>query len=278
MESELCIFDLASGAVSVVLRHVGRIEAPHWTRDGRALIVNGEGLIWRVPLDRPALGRVDTGFATGCNNDHGLSPDGATLAISDKTETGASCIYTLPAGGGTPRRVTPRVPSWWHGWSPDGARIVYAACRRAGGPVGIHACALATPQDETCVTDAFDHADGPDYTPDGAWVWFNGERDGAVDLWRIRPDGTGPERMTDDAAVNWFPHPSPDGAHVLYLAYPPGTTGHPEDLDVALRLMPAAGGPARELLRLRGGQGTINVPCWSPDGARFAFMRYPAPA
>ncbi|WP_019954569.1 TolB family protein [Yoonia vestfoldensis] len=124
------------------------------------------------------------------------------------------------------------------------------------------------------MTDAFDHCDGPDYTPDGAWIWFNAERDGAVDLWRIRPDGTNLEQMTDDAAVNWFPHPSPDGLHILYLAYPPRTKGHPANLDVTLRLMPAAGGTPRDLVHLHGGQGTINVPCWAPDSRRFAFMRF----
>jgi Tol biopolymer transport system component len=271
MISELCIYDLTKDSVQVVIAHEGHIEAPNWHPDGY-LIVNGDGLIWRVALDAPDLVRLNTDFATGCNNDHGLSPDGRTLAISDKTETGKSCIYTLPVGGGVPQRITQNVPSWWHGWSPDGATIAYAAARN-GGPIALYTCPAAGGA-ETCVTEAFDHVDGPDYSADGRWIWFNGERDGAVDLWRVRPDGTDLQRMTDDASVNWFPHPSPDGGHVVYLAYPHGTKGHPGGLDVILRLMPQVGGSARDLLTLHGGQGTINVPSWAPDGRAFAFMRF----
>lgn len=272
MISELCILDLTTGRAEPILTHRGHIEAPNWHPDGY-LIVNGGGRLYRVPLEAPALIGIDTGPLRGLNNDHGISPDGRTLALSDKTETGKSCIYLMPVAGGAPVRVTERVPSWWHGWSPDGARLTYVGVRGADAPVSLYTCAVDG-SDEVCVTADFDHVDGPDYTPDGAWIWFNGERDGAVDLWRIRPDGTGLQQMTDDDAVNWFPHPSPDGAHVVYLAYPPGTAGHPGGLDVALRLMPAAGGPSRHLVDLHGGQGTINVPSWAPDGRRLAFMRF----
>ena len=270
MMSELCIFDLATREVTVLLAHEGHIEAPNWHSDGY-LIVNGGGRLYRVPLDAPALHRIDTGFAVGCNNDHGISPDGALLVISDKTETGKSCIYTLPATGGAPQRVSDKVPSYWHGWSPDGRTLAYVGHR--GEKFALYTCPVEGGP-ETCVTDAFDHVDGPDYTPDGAWIWFNGERDGAVDLWRIRPDGSDLQQMTDDTAVNWFPHPSPDGAHVVYLAYPPKTAGHPANLDVALRLLPAEGGQPETLCTLFGGQGTINVPSWAPDSGAFAFVRY----
>ena len=270
MQSEICIFDLGAHTTRVLLTHDGHIEAPNW-HPGGYLIVNGGGRLFRVPLDAPELLPIDTGFAVHCNNDHGISPDGTRLVISDSSETEGSCIYTLPIAGGVPQRITPKVPSYWHGWSPDGATLAYVG--RRGGPF----CLLTCPVDggeERVVTDAFDHVDGPDYTPDGNWIWFNGARDGAVDLWRIHPDGTGLEQMTDDAAVNWFPHPSPDGKHVLYLAYPPGTEGHPAGLDVALCLMSAEGGASQELVRLHGGQGTINVPCWAPGGGQFTFMRY----
>lgn len=270
MRSQLCLYDLQSEDITVLLEHSGHIEAPNWHRDGY-LIVNGDGRLYRVPLESPALQLIDTGHANACNNDHGISPDGTRLVISDASRTEGSCIYTLPAAGGVPVRVTQGVPSYWHGWSPDGRTLAYVGKR--GGRFVLLTCPVSG-GDETIVTDAFDHVDGPDYTSDGQCIWFNGERAGRVDLWRIRPDGTALEQMTGDDAVNWFPHPSPDGKYVLYLAYPAGTKGHPYGLDVALRLMFAAGGAPRTLCQLWGGQGTINVPCWAPDSRRFAFMRY----
>lgn len=272
MISELCTSDL-DGNVEVILRHAGHIEAPNWHDDGY-FIVNGGGRLYRVDCDNPVLEAIDTGHAMACNNDHGISPDGNFIAISDKSRTDASCIYTVPIAGGVPERMTQSVPSWWHGWSPDGAQITYVGAR-ADRVIRLYTMDLAT-RTETLVCDGFDHVDGPDYSADGAWIWFNAERARRVDLWRVHPDGSNLERMTDDDLVNWFPHPSPDGRFVLYLAYPRGTQGHPADLDVTLRILPADGGAPRNVVRLHGGQGTINVPCWSPDAKRFAFMRYVA--
>lgn len=274
MRSELCIFDMASGNVRILLETDRLIEAPNWTPDGGALIVNGEGKLFRVSLEgAPELAEIDTGFARRLNNDHGISPDGRTLVISDSTEEDASCIYTLPAAGGTPKRVTGHVPSYWHGWSPDGETLAYVGKRDSG--FDIYTCPAGGGA-ETRMTRGFEHCDGPDYTPDGAWIWFNGQRDGRMQLWRMRADGGAPEQMTDDERVNWFPHPSPDGGSVLYLAYENGVEGHPRDHDVELRLMPSAGGKPLTLLSLFGGQGTSNVPCWAPDSSRFAFVRYRA--
>ena len=273
-KSELLICNPDTGETESVLRSERLIEAPNWTPDGAALVVNGDGLLYRVDLAEPSLEKIDTGFACNLNNDHGVSPDGATLVISDKTEEGASTIYTLPIGGGTPRRVTPNIPSYWHGWSPDGKTLAYTA--RRGATFQIYTCPTAG-GDEVQMTDGFDHCDGPDYTPDGAHIWFNGEVDGKVDLWRIPSAGGQPERMTDDDLTNWFPHPSPNGDRVLYLAYAPGVAEHPRDHHVDLRIMPAAGGPSRKVVSLFGGQGSINVPNWAPDGMRFAFMRYADP-
>ena len=274
MKSEICVYDLRAGAVETVLETDRLVEAPNWTPDGSALIVNGDGLLFRVALDAPELVEIDTGFARNLNNDHGISPDGRTLVISDKTEFGESRVYTLPMGGGTPRLVTGQGPSYWHGWSPDGATLAYVGRREAGFQV------FVCPVDggaEAQLTKDFDHCDGPDYSSDGKWLWFNGEVGGRVDLWRIPARGGRPERMTDDALVNWFPHPSPTGGEVLYLAYPEGTEGHPRDLEVSLRLLNETDGSVRTLVELFGGQGTINVPCWAPDGDRFAFVRYARP-
>jgi Tol biopolymer transport system component len=271
MRSALCIHDLSDGSEAVVLKTDRLIEAPNWTPDGRALIVNGDGRLYCVALDRPELGEIDTGFATALNNDHGVSPDGKRLVISNHTVKGQSCIYTLPFGGGTPERVTENTPSWWHGWSPDGATLAYVGCR--DDVFDIYTIPVGGGR-ETRVTQGGGHHDGPDYTPDGRWIWFNSDVGGSMALWRIRPDGTERQRMTDDERVNWFPHPSPDGKHVLYLAYEEGTEQHPRDRNVELRLIPAEGGTAATLVTLFGGQGSINVPCWAPDSSRFAYVCY----
>ena len=274
IRTELVLHTVETGVEDIIFTTDVRIEAPNWSPCGTFLIVNGGGLIYRLDLNDPTgLRHVDTGSVQSCNNDHGLSPDGRQLVICDSPGRGTSLIYILPVEGGTPKQITPLAPSYWHGWSPDGARLTYTA--RRDGIFHICTCNVDG-SDEQVLTEGPGHRDGPDYTPDGNWIWFNSDHHGAgADLWRMRPDGSELQQMTDDAFVNWFPHPCPHGDRILYLAYPEGTLGHPADLDVGLRLLPAEGGPAREITRFRGGQGTINVPCWSPDGARFAYARYP---
>lgn len=273
IRTEICLFDTASGAVEVVLETPLLLEAPNWHPSGSWLLVNGEGRLWRIDLGASGASVpqvIDTSPLCRMNNDHGFSPDGVRIACSDKTETGLACIYTFGPEG-PPRRITAAVPAYFHGWSPDGGTLAFCA-RRAGAYV-ICTCPADGGPERTLLAGP-GHSDGPDFTPDGRWIWFNASRGGSMDLWRIRPDGTALARMTDDARVNWFPHPAPDGRHVLYLSYSPGTEHHPRDVDVELRLMPAEGGAPRTLLRLLGGQGTINVPPWAPDGRRFAFSRF----
>ena len=271
MKSELCTVDIETGQVEVVLKTDRHIEAPNWTRDGAALIVNGQGRLFRVEFADPRLKLIDTDFAIDLNNDHGLSPDGKQIAITNNTDVDVREIFILPSEGGTPVRVPHPGRAYWHGWSPDGATLTYTALRE--GVFEICTIQVAGGE-ETQLTEGFDHCDGPDYSADGNWIWFNGEKDGQVDLYRVSPKGGTPERMTNDAAVNWFPHPSSDGNNIVYLAYPPGTEGHPGGLDVELRLMSQSGGESRLLVSLFGGQGTINVPSWSPDSRACAFVRY----
>lgn len=272
MASSLEIHDCRTGRSRLVHQTATLIEAPNWSPDGRFLIFNGGGLIYRLDLEEGATPqRIDTGFAVNCNNDHGISPDGRWLAISDKTETGKSCIYILPIEGGVPRRVTQNVPSWWHGWSPDGRRLAYTALR--DGAFAIHTIGVEGGA-ETRVSDGTGHNDGPDYSPDGQWIWFNSSRGGTMQLWRIRTDGSDLQQMSNDKRVNWFPHPAPDGHCVLYLSYALGVEGHPRDHEVELRLMDMDGGNCRTAVALFGGQGSINVPCWAPDSSAFAYVRY----
>ena len=247
------------------------VEAPNWTADDR-LIVNGEGRLFTVPVAGGELTSIDTGSATACNNDHGISPGGTRIAISDQSaEDGLSVILTLPIDGGEPVRVTDGAPSYWHGWSPDGTTLAF--CAQRDGVYGI----FTVPADggeERRLTTAVHLDDGPDYSPDGEWIYFNSDRTGLMQIHRVRPDGSDLERVVESGTGDWFPHVSPDGRWMVHLAYAPEVEGHPRDQEVSLMLTDRADGSTRTIAKLFGGQGTINVPSWSPDSSVFAFVSY----
>lgn len=269
--STLEVITLASRDRRAVYWAPDHLEAPNWSPDGRFFLFNRHGRIERLPVEGGVPTVLDTGFARRCNNDHGLSPDGRQLAISDQTKDGRSRIYIVPAGGGEPREVTALAPSYWHGWSPDGATLAY--CAERGGVYDVYTIPSAGGS-ETRLTTAEGLDDGPEYSPDGRFIYFNSDRTGRMQIWRMHPDGTGQEQVTHDEWNNWFPHPSPDGRWLVFLSYGPEVKGHPANQDVRLRLVPVAGGPPQELARLFGGQGTINVPSWSPDSRQLAFVSY----
>lgn len=271
MRSIIEIHEVATGAVREVLAVEGRIEAPNWDPAGDNLLVNGEGRLYRVALANPALLAVKTGFAVKCNNDHGISPDGARIVVSHHTGRGSE-IFVLPAGGGEPVAVTQHAPSWWHGWAPDGKRLAYVA-KRGEGPIDVYTIAVEGGE-EVRLTGGEGHCDGPDYSADGARIYYNCDRTGQAQIWVMAADGTGQRQLFADDQVNWFPHPSPDGQWLVYLAFPPGTLGHPADLPVALVLCDPEGRDRRRIREFIGGQGTINVPSWSPDSSAFAYVRY----
>jgi hypothetical protein len=255
----------------VVYWTTNRIEAPNWSRDGKFLLFNGRGRIYRLPVTGGEPQWIDTGFATRCNNDHGISPDGTQLIISDQSQERHSLMYILPMEGGAPRRITPLGPSYWHGWSPDGKTLAYCAERKSEFDI------YTIPTDggdETRLTTAQGLDDGPDYSPDGQFIYFNSDRTGTMQIWRMRSDGSRQEQFTSDEFNNWFPHPSPDGKWLVFLSYDKDVKDHPENKDVSLRLMPLGGGKIEVLAKLFGGQGTINVPSWSPDSRRVAFVSY----
>jgi WD40 repeat protein len=272
-ESTLETIAIDTGTRTTMHRARDHFEAPNWSRDGRSLIFNSRGTLYSIPVTGGKPVQIDTGTADRCNNDHGLSPDGKLLAISHNERTkGQSLIYVLPASGGSPRLVTPTGPSYWHGWSPDGRTLAY--CAQRDGEFDIYAIPVEGGS-ETRLTNSPGLDDGPDYTPDGKQICFNSLRSGLMKIWRMNADGSNPEQVTDDAEyVDWFPHPSPDGKWLVFVSYDKTVTGHPADKDVVLRLMPLSGGKPRVLAVLFGGQGTINVPSWSPDSKSVAFVSY----
>jgi TolB protein len=270
--SSLETIDIASTDRRVVYVSPEHFEAPNWTRDGAAFLFNSGGRIYRLPVTggRPAM--IDTGFADRCNNDHGISPDSTSLAISDQSqEEHRSIVYIVPIGGGTPRRITQFSPSYWHGWSPDGKTLAFVGERN--GEFDIYAIP-AVGGNETRLTTAKGLDDGPEYSPDGKYIYFNSERTGMMQIWRMHPDGSEQEQITFDDFNNWFPHISPDGKWMVLLSYDKSVTGHPENKDVMLRLMSLSDKKITVLAKLFGGQGTINVPSWSPDSKRLAFVSY----
>jgi Tol biopolymer transport system component len=251
----------------------GRLEAPNWSRDGKALIFNKDGKIWTIPAEGGTAAALNVGAATRCTGSHGLSPDGQWLAIScsmpEKPETR---VYIVPSGGGEPRLLTQAPWSYFHSWSPDGKTIAFTRPDHKGG-----GNILSIPVEggtETALTTGTGISDDPDYSADSKWIYFNSDRGGSMQIWRMRPDGSGPEQVTADEFNNWTPHPSPDGKSVLILSYAKGVTGHPANEDIALRILNVADGNIRVLVNAVGGSGTDNVPNWAPDGKHLAFVSF----
>jgi TolB protein len=255
----------------------GHFEAPNWTRDGTAFLFNQDGHIERLPVagGKPAV--IDTGLATRCNNDHGISPDGTQIAISDNSQGDQqSVVYVVPIAGGNPRRITQKSPSYWHGWSPDGKTLAFVGQRN--GDFDIYTIPVAGGE-ETRLTTAKGLDDGPEYSPDGKYIYFNSERTGHMQIWRMKADGSEQEQVFKDDLNNWFPHISPDGKWMVFVTFEANVTGHPQNKAVMLRLMSLSDQNANHkkitvLAKLFGGQGTINVPSWSPDSKRVAFVSY----
>ena len=275
--SVLEILDVQSGHRQVIHRSDQPFEAPNWTHDGSAVIYNGSGRsegrgrLFRFDLATRKPTPIDTGTANRNNNDHVLSFDGRMLGISDQS-TGGSTVLTVPVQGGTPKRITTLTPSYMHGWSPDGRYLVYTGGRNK--EFDVYRIASDGSGEEVKLTNAPGLDDGPEYSPDGKYIYFNSVRSGTMQIWRMAPDGTNPEQITNDDYNNWFPHISPDGKWIAFISFPKEVdpSDHPYYKRVYLRLMPVAGGAPKVIAYVYGGQGTLNVPSWSPDSKRLAFV------
>jgi TolB protein len=266
---------IASGDRRVAYVAAAHFEAPNWSRDGSYFLFNQDGGIYRLPAGGGEPTRLATGGQIQCNNDHGISPDGTMLAISDSTEVKKSMVYTLPIGGGTPKKITTNSPSYWHGWSPDGSTLAFTGQRLDGATANFDIYTISVSGgEEKRLTTAAGLDDGPEYSPDGQWIYFNSQRTGSMKIWRMHADGSGQEQVITSETNDWFPHISPDGKWMVYLSYEKGVTGHPANKDVALNLMSMSDKKTKVLARLFGGQGTINVPSWSPDSTKVAFVSY----
>jgi TolB protein len=272
--SNLELMEVASGRRDIIYKVPYSIQAPNWTPDGKSLIFNDyQGLLYKFDLASLKASKINTGSVTNNNNDHVLSFDGAQLGLSSNVkELGGSIIYTLPVDGGIPRQITPKGPSYLHGWSPDGKYLVF--CGSRDGEFDVYKIS-SSGGEETRLTNTKGLDDGPEYSPDGKYIYFNSVRSGSMQIWRMGPDGSNQEQVTNDEFNNWFAHISPDGKSMVFLSFLKEETQpsiHPPYKHVYIRWMPVAGGMPRVLAYVYGGQGSINTPSWSPDSKRIAFI------
>lgn len=270
------ILEISSGQRRCVFEGEGIFEAPNWSHDNKFLLLNRDGLLYRLDLQDGQVHRVNTDFATHCNNDHGISPDGEEIVIShhDENSEGGSVIYILPITGGKPRRVTSKWPSYWHGWSPDGSNLAYVAGRK-GQDLKIYSVSVDGGE-ETQLTFGPGLDDGPDYSADGRYIYYNSFASGRMQIWRMDADGSNPMQIIESPHSDWFPHPSPDGRNLVFLRYlQDQVQAHPFGRDVQLMLLDLHNHQLSAATQIfYGGQGTINVPSWSPNSRELAFVSY----
>jgi TolB protein len=271
--SAIELLDMESQNSRVVYQSPKSLQAPNWMKDGKSLIYNGDGSLYKFNIATSTPKALNTDPAKNNNNDHVISFDGKMLTISSG-DGGPSIGYTVPVNGGEAKAVTKKGvgASYMHGWSPDGKFLVF--CGERGGEYDVYRIpSNGGPEERLTTTKGLD--DGPEYTPDGKYIYFNSVRSGLMQVWRMNADGSDQTQITNDDYNNWFPHISPDGKWIVYITFlksevAPGD--HPFYKHVYIRVMPAAGGPSKVVAYLYGGQGTINTPSWSPDSKHIAFV------
>jgi len=268
------VFD---GERKVILESKGRFEAPNWMPDGKKLLFNENGSIYTIPVDGGKSEKINTGTLDKINNDHGISFNGKMLAISCQAPDlpgRESAVYVLPLSGGNPKLVTGQTPSYWHGWAPNGKDVAIVAQRNGLKIYNLYKVSITNGAETALTNNTEGHVDGPEYSPDGKYIYYNANPTGTMQIWRMKPDGSGREQLTFDERHNWFPHISPDGKWIVYISFPNDIepNGHPSYKNVTLNLMPTSGGAPRVIAYLYGGQGTINVNSWSPDSKHIAFV------
>lgn len=281
--SQLTVIDRRGLHCQVIHETPEHIEAPNWSPDGKWLVYNSGGRLFRIHADGSgAAQQIAIDADLHANNDHVLAPDGRTLYFSVR----GGHLYAVPWEGGAARRISNAHPAesplryFLHGISPDGLTLIYVGITGNPGHStwGIYTIPAAGGSDLSLLVSEVP-MDGPEYSPDGRWIYYNGEDSrrsaGHSQIYRMRPDGSKIEQLTFDERVNWFPHVSPDGTSVAYLSYPSGTLGHPANLPVTIHVMQPNGQGRSDLASLLGGQGTLNVNSWAPHSDQLAYVAYP---
>ena len=272
--STLQTIDIPDNArrATVLLSEPGRFMAPNWSRDGKSLVYTKDGRIYTISVAGGTPQLLDIGDATNCSGSHGFSPDGKWFALSCATADHPDRrVFIIPATGGKTRLVTENT-GYFHSWSPDGKTILFT---RGGGHGSGNIYSISVDGGpETALTTGTGLSDDPDCSPDGKYIYFNTDRWGGMQIGRMRPDGSQPEQVTFDDFKNWTPHPSPDGKSIVFISYDPSVTTHAANKDIALRILSPSDNKIRTLVNLIGGDGSMNVPNWSPDSKSLTFVSY----
>lgn len=276
--SNIETMNVFTGERKIVYTSPQSLQAPNWAHDEKNLIYNMNGLMYRFNLQSKTAQLINTGKVKNNNNDHVISFNGKMLGLSAASLDGKynSVVYTVPLDGGEPKQITPTGPSYLHGWSPDGKWLTFTGKRNNDpSPAGFDIYKIpSTGGEEIQLTNTTGLDDGPEYSADGKYIYFNSVRSGTMQLWRMKPDGSEPQQLTNDEYNNWFAHISPDGKWIVCLTFTQDVKpdDHPFYKHVYLRMMPVSGGNLKVIAYLYGGQGSINTPSWSPDNKRIAFV------
>jgi TolB protein len=275
--SRLETLDITDGKRKVIHEAAGRFEAPNWMPDGKKLLFNEGGALYLISADGGTPEKLNTGSVTQNNNDHAISFDGKMLAISSRREgiADGSSVYTLPLAGGEPKLITQNTPSYLHGWNPNGKELAIVAKRNGSKIYNLYKVSLTDNKETQITYNNTGHVDGPEYSPDGKFIYYNANVSGSMQIWRMKTDGSGKEQLTFDEYHNWFAHISPDGKWMVFISFSGDIdpNAHPSYKEVMLRLMPlTTPGAPKVIAYLYGGQGTLNAPSWSPDSKHISFV------
>ncbi len=287
LRSHIYVYDLRTGMSHQIFTADKIWEAPNWSADGKYLIANSQGHIYKLVFTKdgsvvPQKLAIPENYM--CNNDKGLSPDGKKLAFSagilPKME---SQVFLADADGANAKQMTTISPSFFHGWSPDSKTLAFVAQRNNSHQYDIYDIPAAGGAERRLDMNIH-HDDGPDYSPDGKWIYINSDRSGKEVVWRFPADGAGPddvkaEMVVSDSYEDWFPHISPDGTKMVYICYPAGTPTHdPRNVHIVFKLVAidndTVATTQKTLVEATGGQGSMNVNSWAPDSMRFAYVTY----
>jgi len=95
-----------------------------------------------------------------------------------------------------------------------------------------------------------------------------------MQIWGMQADGSNPDQLPFDENSNWFALSSPNNKWIVYIAYASDEKqSHLSGKNVKLRIMNLKSKEIKDVTPVfYGCQSTINVPLWSPDSKKIAFV------